>query len=105
MKRFAIVAVFMFAIICILSACGDPAKEMTDAEAMTKLEPYIADGDVDIVSYLNDKGFSLGARGWRRRLFDVSRDNQRSYHEISSCSSGRNCPSGREVILCVSIKQ
>ena len=63
MKRFAIVAVFMFAIMCMLSACGGPAKEMTDAEAMTKLESYIADGDVDIVSYLSDKGFSLGARG------------------------------------------
>ena len=43
MKRFAIVAVFMFAIMCMLSACGSPAKEMTDAEAMKKLESYIAD--------------------------------------------------------------
>jgi len=63
MKRFTIVAIFMLAIMGMLAACGGSGRALTDAEAMMKLESYITDGDVDIVSYLDDKGFSLGARG------------------------------------------
>ncbi len=59
-RRFVIVGTFLVAIICFLTACGQ-TRELSDEDAMAKLESYLDGGNADLVAYLQDQGYQLSS--------------------------------------------